>query len=66
MTPQPPQDPTSRRHLHRTGLDEFPVCRPPVFVTWGRLARTIAEIAGMRTRASHQEPTAQKIIAVNE
>jgi hypothetical protein len=60
----------SRHHLHRAALDEFTLCEPAermaVFVTWGRLARRIAEIAAMHTRASHQEPTAQNVAGVSE
>ncbi len=56
-------------HLHRAALDVFSLCEPaarrPVFVTWGRLARRIAEIAAMRTRASHQEPRAQNVAGVS-
>jgi hypothetical protein len=74
MTSQPHQEPhkagPSRHHLHRAALDEFTLCEPAarraVFVTWGRLARRIAEIAAMHTRASHQEPTAQNLVGVSK
>jgi hypothetical protein len=60
----------SRHHLHRAELDQFTLCQPaarrPAFVTWGRLAGRIAEIAAMHTRASHQKPTAQYVVGVSE
>jgi hypothetical protein len=60
----------SRHHLHRAALDEFTLCEPgarwPLFVTWGKPARRIAEIAAMHTRTSDQEPTAQNVIGVSQ
>jgi hypothetical protein len=60
----------SRHHLHRAALDEFTLCEPaarrPLFVTWGRAARRIAEIAAMHTRTSDHEPTAQNVVGVSE
>ena len=51
-------------------LDEFtrrePPARRPVFVTPGSFAGTIAEIAEMRTRASHQKPAAPNVVGVSE
>jgi hypothetical protein len=59
-----------RHHLHRAELDQFTLCPPtarrPAFVTWGRLAGRIAEIAAMHTRASHQKSTAQNVVGVSE
>ena len=58
------------RHLYSAALDGFTLCRPAartiVSVIRGSVARTIAEVAAMRMRASHQEPTAQNVVGVSK